>query len=140
MIKKGIGVITRLSLLGVLCLFGCSGGPSDMPDVGQVTGKVTVDGKALTNAIVNFTPKAGGRPSTGVIDDSGNYELLYTASEPGAMIGEHTVTLELIEEDDADGDEEEGDEGAATGLPKAATDGSLVKDVVAGSQEINIEL
>ena len=135
---KGGVVIARLSLLGVIGLCGCGG--SDHPEVGHVTGVVTVDGKPLNNAIVNFTPQTAGRASTGLTDEEGRYELLYTADVSGAVIGAHNVTLELIQEDDAESDAEEGSDGAATGLPPQATDGSIVKEVAAGNNTLDIEL
>lgn len=133
-------MIARLSLVGVLCLLGCGGSGGDTPDLGKVSGVVTVNGQPLANAIVTFTPQGEGRPSVGETNESGEYSLLYTASESGAMIGQHTVSVALIQADDEESYGEQENEEAATGLPPAATDGSIVKEVKSGSNDLNIEL
>jgi hypothetical protein len=130
-------LISRISLVAVVCLSGCGGGNADDPDLGEVTGVVSVAGKPLANAVVTFTP-ADGRPSFGETDENGNYELLFKADNPGAVVGQHTVRVELIT---ADGeDTADGRNGAETGLPPAASDGSVTHEVKAGSNEIDIEL
>ncbi len=129
----------RASLLGLLLLWGC-GASSETPEVGGVQGVVTVKGAPLPNAIVTFTPEDKGRPSSGQTDTDGSYELLYTVDTKGARIGKHIVRIQLVQEDNADSAEGDTPRGAATGLPAAATDGSLVKEVAAGRNTINIEL
>ncbi len=73
-----------------LILAGCSG--PDIPSLGQVQGVVTLDGAPYPNARVTFTP-AQGRPSDGVTDSSGKYELTYMADVKGAQLGDHTVSI-----------------------------------------------
>ena len=125
----------------VLCLtvltVGCGGPPSDQPDLGEVSGKVTVDGTALANATVTFTPTGKGRPSTGTTDSEGYYELMYTLEASGAAMGEHVVTIGL-QTDEEDYESDNADEGSS--LPPAASDRSLKKTVEAGSNTIDIEL
>lgn len=122
---------------------GC--GRSDIPELGTVSGVVTLNDEPLANAIVNFTPEATGRPSTAETDASGRYSLLYLSGIEGALIGEHAVTVERIiseEEDnlsDDPADLEEGQE-LPIQLPASASDGSILKGVVAGSNVINIAL
>jgi hypothetical protein len=65
---------------------GCGG------DLGRVSGVVTLDGKPLPEATVEFQPKLGS-PSYGETDRNGRYELLYTPDRPGAEIGEHQVRI-----------------------------------------------
>lgn len=72
----------------LLALLGC--GPSY--DVNSVTGIVTMDGAPLPNARVTFTPPQG-RPSTGVTDASGRYELRYVRDTMGAEVGRHAVAI-----------------------------------------------
>jgi hypothetical protein len=75
----------------LLCLasFGCGGGG---PELGQVTGQVTMDGEPLPNAVVTFSPVEGGRSSIGRSDASGKYELIYL-DRKGATLGEHRVSV-----------------------------------------------
>ena len=120
-------------LLMAFSLAGC-GGVADQPDLASVSGKVTVGGQPLANAVVTFTPVAEGRPSSGATDDQGEFELQYTANANGAMIGEHTVTIALVQPDDDDTPVD------PKKLPPSAADGSLKKEVKAGSNDIAIEL
>lgn len=73
-------------------VLGCSGG-GDTPDLGKVSGKVTLNGEPLDGATVEFIPEQGGRPSIGTTDKDGNYTLLFRADTPGALIGSHLVRI-----------------------------------------------
>ena len=84
------------AVVGCVVLAGCSGSGK----IGKVTGKVTLDGQPLPNATVDFVPVAGGRPSTAVTDENGEYELKYTVKEDGAEVGEHRVRVSTFEEND----------------------------------------
>lgn len=76
-----------------LCLIGCSG-DADTPDLGQVSGKVTLDEKPLPKANVTFMPEdGGGRGATGTTNDSGVYELKYSPDAYGAIPGKYKVTI-----------------------------------------------
>lgn len=81
-------------VLLVLCggLSGCGGDQGDRPDLGQVTGTVTLDGKPLPGVIINFKPEVG-RTATATTDDSGRYELEYRYRVSGAPIGKSTVSF-----------------------------------------------
>ncbi|MCA9085811.1 MAG: hypothetical protein KDA81_17245 [Planctomycetaceae bacterium] len=81
---------------GSLILFlttGCGGGPSDAPDLGHVTGVVTIDGKPASGVDVSFAPLDGGRPSSARTDANGRYDLVYSTSAMGAKIGMHKVKI-----------------------------------------------
>ena len=80
-----------LVLASVLMLAGC-GGNSDVPDLGRVTGVVTLDGQPLSGAQVTFSPESG-RPSNAETDKDGSYSLQFTADEAGAILGKHTVKI-----------------------------------------------
>lgn len=67
---------------------GCFRGP----ELGAVTGTVTLDGEPLANAEVVFQPP-GGSPSVATTDSAGRYELEYTKDKPGAVLGTHTVRI-----------------------------------------------
>ncbi len=76
-------------VLGSLVCLGCGSGS---PNLGEVTGTVTLDEKPLANVLVTFTPEGGGRASTGTTDEAGKYTLGFGA-EPGALIGTHKVSV-----------------------------------------------
>lgn len=132
-----------LSAVVILSTTGC--GRSDLPELGTVSGQVLLNNKPLPNAIVNFSPQAGGRPSTAETDDSGRYSLLYLTDVEGAIVGKHSVTVERIiseEEDnlsDDPADLEAGQE-LPEQLPPSASDGSIIKEVNAGDNSIDISL
>jgi hypothetical protein len=80
-------------LIAALCglLMGCG---TSGPQLSEVKGKVTVDGKAVPRAEVSFVPEAaGGSPSLGKTDAEGNYRLAFTQDRFGALIGKHKVTI-----------------------------------------------
>src|SRR4051812_19172027 len=66
-----------------------------------VSGRVTLDDKPLAGAVVTFQPRAGGdaakSPTSGSVgrtDQDGRYNLrLIAPDQPGAAVGEHTVTI-----------------------------------------------
>lgn len=82
---------------------GCSGRPKNVAR--KVTGKVTLGGQPLVNALVQFTPIAEkGSPSFGVTDESGTYNLVWSQKRgskiEGAQIGEHVVRITTLVEAD----------------------------------------
>jgi hypothetical protein len=62
------------------------------PQMAAVSGTVTLDGNPVSDAIVEFTPEKG-RPSRGVTDDAGRYDLSYTQDQMGAVVGVHKVKI-----------------------------------------------
>ncbi|MFH1300279.1 MAG: carboxypeptidase-like regulatory domain-containing protein [Planctomycetota bacterium] len=81
-----------LCLMAACLLAGCSGGGADTPELGRVSGTITLDGKPLSSATITFEPKSGA-PSVGMTDDSGHYELAYNPDTKGAVPGQHTVRI-----------------------------------------------
>ncbi|MEW4452370.1 carboxypeptidase regulatory-like domain-containing protein [Bremerella sp. JC817] len=77
----------------MLLVFGCS--QQSYGSLGGVTGTVTLNGKPHANAKVTFTP-AAGRPSSGMTDENGNYELFYIRDTKGAEPGSHKVTIVTV--------------------------------------------
>ncbi len=77
-------------LLVFTALAGCSRG--DRPDLGIVSGIVTLEGEPLANVEVAFIPN-NGRPSYGKTDAAGNYDLNYIRNIQGAKIGVHNVLI-----------------------------------------------
>ncbi|MFO0939521.1 MAG: carboxypeptidase regulatory-like domain-containing protein [Pirellulales bacterium] len=71
--------------------------PSDQPDLGQVTGVVTLDGKPLSGVAIVFQPE-NGRPARGKTDPNGKYELTYIRQTKGTKIGPNRVEIAPSEE------------------------------------------
>jgi len=81
-------------LLGAMCLMilissGCGSGG---PPLGEVTGTVTLDGKPLVGASVQFDP-GNTRPASGVTDNQGNYKLSFIPGTEGAPVGNNIVRI-----------------------------------------------
>jgi len=77
--------------MGLLAVAGCGG--QNRPALAQVHGRVTLNGKPLANAIVAFHPEGGGRESSGVTDDNGEYVLKYIRDELGGTVGKNSVRV-----------------------------------------------
>jgi hypothetical protein len=73
---------------------GCVG--QDSPELASVTGKVTMNGQPLQDAIVVFEPQSG-RPSAGTTEADGSFYLQYSESLKGAVPGQHTVRISKME-------------------------------------------
>lgn len=84
-----------IGLVFALTFVGCTNGPQDLPDLGTVTGTVTMDGEPLPNASVEFI-SASGQVASGTTDASGKYELAYVGGSKGAEIGENTVRITTV--------------------------------------------
>lgn len=90
----------------LVVLVGCDSGPKVVP----VGGKITLDGKPLANASVNFQPMATGMSTKAgpgayaTTDAAGSYTLRSVSTdEPGAVVGMHRVEIDLkVESDDRD--------------------------------------
>jgi hypothetical protein len=121
------------ALLGAIGLgTGCGG--TDLK-LGQVSGRVTLDGKPVPNAFITFDPQFEGRPSLAKSDMQGRYELRFNSTKWGALIGEHHVrvsTEDLTPDDKA----------IPELIPKAyrGTDGFLPVTVKSGKNSIDLEL
>jgi hypothetical protein len=95
-----------LSLLPLLVLLaGCGGSHRLAP----VSGHVTLNGKPLANAAVNFQPVAQGSSidpgagSGGFTDADGRYTLtlIGTTKTRGAVVGKHKVRVTLVQQSDS---------------------------------------
>lgn len=91
----------------LLSLTGC-GGPSDQPDLGQVHGTITLDGKPLSGIAVVFQPD-NGRPAHGRTDAEGKYELTYIRDTRGTKIGRNRVEIAPSEEGEEENESAETD-------------------------------
>jgi hypothetical protein len=127
MVRRALGLLA--GLLGLLAV-SCDS------SVGKVSGKVTLDGQPLKGALVEFQPEDGGRPSMGVTDDAGNYELLRSRQVKGAAVGKHTVRITTANESEG----EDGKPVPERVPPRYNAKSELVKEVTAGSNTIDLDL
>jgi hypothetical protein len=116
-------------------------GHGNYPPLGQVTGRVILNGQPLPNAIVRFAPKdpiygeaqngkhLAASVSMGVTDDNGNYSLLYVTDVKGAYVGMHKVSIEAK---DASGRERL--------LPEFNSRTTLDREVKTGAQVMDFDV
>lgn len=125
--------LLALPLLAVAV--GC-GDSADVPELGEVTGTVTMDGQPVPNAVLTFQPEHA-RPSYGRTNEEGQYELIYTDDNPGATIGKHTVRITTA----AEGDPDQGQEAQKETIPaKYNVQTELTANVEAGDNVIDFQL
>ncbi|WP_145034822.1 carboxypeptidase regulatory-like domain-containing protein [Caulifigura coniformis] len=76
-----------------LPLAGCSKSEFELAGV---TGVVSCDGRPLPKANVVFQPNDGvGTTSIGFTNDAGEYELVFSRKEKGAIVGGHEVQINV---------------------------------------------
>ncbi|MGN6133038.1 MAG: carboxypeptidase-like regulatory domain-containing protein [Aureliella sp.] len=130
------------SVCVVLCAMAAGCGSSG-PQLADVTGTVTLDGKPVPNAIVTFNPvEPGGSNSLGKTDAQGNYRLEFSQDRKGAMIGKHEVeiTTKKISPDEMP-DSGEAVESVYVPIPaKYRKRGELTAEVKNQRNEINFDL
>lgn len=127
-------VLCRL-FLSIACLMFVSGCGSSGPQLGTVSGTVTLDGKPVPGALVTFISKEpDGTSSYGKTDSNGKYRLEFTTESSGAMVGAHDVTIVTTRVSKSD----EPDTGAVgktefVPIPKHYARGALTAEVKSGS-------
>jgi hypothetical protein len=128
MMSSQLNMLAAISAAAVLFVSGCGGGPG----LGNVSGKVTLDGQPLAGALVEFQPSEG-RGSIGSTDAQGVYKLSYTENSQGAVLGKHTVRITMAD------DEEEQKPGGK--IPaRYNSQSELTAEVKSGSNEHNFDL
>lgn len=112
-----------LIVAGISMFFlpGC-GAPSDQPQLGQVTGTITLDGKPLSGIAVVFQPESG-RPARGMTDAEGKYELTYIRETKGTKVGPNRVEIAPSEDGEEEEDESENADGESKPVKKRAKSG-----------------
>jgi hypothetical protein len=89
--------MTTSLALGCVALVGC--GSSAPYELAQVSGVVTLNGKAVPYTQIIFQPKgtadnpSPGPGSTALCNDAGRFELKTVRGEPGAVVGLHAVQI-----------------------------------------------
>jgi hypothetical protein len=127
--------------LALSVVSGCGGGGG--PDLGYVKGVVTLDEKPLPKAQLVFQPLAEeGSPSSATTDENGHYELKYTMSKEGAMVGDHIVRITTggMQLDENDSEVRVPEKVPARYNAKAQENPEMKKKVEAGSQTIDFKL
>lgn len=81
--------LSALTLMVAIAALGCD---SRRAGFVPVSGKVTIDGTPVTTGRIEFFPESG-RPSSGVIDSEGRYELKTYDPGDGAKPGSYVVTI-----------------------------------------------
>jgi hypothetical protein len=86
--KRSLQHVFALTLIAIPAFVGCGADPN----LGQVEGVVTLDGKPLPNATVILVP-GQGRPATGVTDGEGRYRVKLTSDRQGTNPGVNRVRI-----------------------------------------------
>ena len=85
-------IVSGVAILAAINFNGCS---SSGPELGDVTGKVTLDGRPVAGASITFRPQGEkGSTSYGGTNSEGAYTLMFTRDKNGAMPGEYFVDIE----------------------------------------------
>lgn len=118
-----------VAVLGFTVIAGCG---QSGPELGDVSGTVTVDGQPTAGLSVEFQPKGGGPGSMGGTGADGTYKLQFRRGTTGAVIGTHIVRVTVAET-------EEG--GPQVKIPaKYNTESELTCDVKPGENKFNIDI
>ena len=111
---RGVNAITGPFFFGLLCSAALLGCGDSQRSVVPVAGRVTLDGRPLSGAGVNFQPLAragetlAGRGSFAYCDDDGRFELETVDGRPGAVVTLHQVRIYGPKEKQASSDMVEG--------------------------------
>jgi hypothetical protein len=91
-------------LLVALALVAPACGRHEGPELAPVTGKVTYQGKPVTQGLISFQPvRPDGTPATGTVGPDGTYSL-QTADADGARLGEYRVAISARKEPEKEPD------------------------------------
>lgn len=96
----------RTAIIRVLIViaFGGAVGCGGRGNTGTVSGVVTLNGDPLARARIRFQPETRGAPSSGFTDDVGRYELRFSRSAAGAVVGDHRVEISTFRAANPDAD------------------------------------
>jgi len=84
-----------IAIAGVL-VFSLGGCGQSGPELADVTGTITLDGRPLPKVGVVFRPAGpGASPAYGGTNKDGKYTLLFSQDRKGALPGEYEVDLEV---------------------------------------------
>lgn len=84
----------RLVAVPLCCLLLCVFAGCGNSKMGKVNGVVTMDGQPVADAFIKFIPKGDqGTSSFGKTESDGSYQMRFSDSEYGALIGTYHVTI-----------------------------------------------
>jgi hypothetical protein len=133
-----------LLVLGVLVATTMVGGCSRGPKLAAVTGQVTWNGQPVPFAYVVFQPvEPPGAYGAAYTDAEGRYELLYTKSKRGALVGRHEVTVRTSSLDEIQVEDRKTGLMVTPPLPagyKPKAQAQFEREVASGGNEIDLDL
>lgn len=93
---QGPGKPTSSLILIFAMASGCGPGrDGSLPPTAPVTGTVTFQGEAVRGGTVTFHPKGAGNPGVGWLDEEGHFSVATYYDDDGAVVGEHSVTVDM---------------------------------------------
>ncbi|WP_339728516.1 hypothetical protein [uncultured Gimesia sp.] len=142
-------ILINFSFLLLLTLSACGGG-SDGPELGIVTGTVTLNEQPVSGALVSFVPNATknttGPASTATTDAGGKFTLKAPGNRDGAVIGFHRVGVQCPGVVGVNVSTPDGGSGSATDnckVPAKYTDpnkSGITVEIKSGENDIPIKL
>jgi hypothetical protein len=81
------------SLFCCLLMLVNTGCGSKYPPTAPVSGKITINGKPVTQGRISFHPTTGERPALANIQPDGSYSLTTFERGDGALLGHHKVSI-----------------------------------------------
>jgi hypothetical protein len=151
--RAALGV--SLSLTVMIFLASC-GADSGKPALGKVHGTVTYKGKPVDGGHIVFTPaagKSGGgggteQTATGEISSDGTYEMTTFNTGDGAILGQHIVTVRVLEKGSENLGKPDATSRISYVIPKAVTPSKYASPetsplrctVVEGTNKFDIDL
>lgn len=137
-----------LTILGGLLLGGLGGcNAGGGPDLGLVSGTVTLDGQPVSSGIISFVPDetrgSRGPVASAIISTEGRYTLHAPGRRPGAVIGFHKVAVacpETISSGESEGEESEDSQCSIPAVYASEETSPITVEVTAGNNTIDVEL
>ena len=88
----------RAKLVALLVICGLSGCGPAQPQIAPTAGTVKFHGKPLEHGTVVFHPPGGTPTAQGQIQADGSFLLTTFKADDGAVVGQNTVTVEVLGE------------------------------------------
>jgi hypothetical protein len=83
--------------LGCLILLSGCGGKTKLPGLVPASGKLTLDGTPLANAVISFQPKGEGRSATATTNAAGEFQATTLNPNDGIFPGDYVITVSKSE-------------------------------------------
>lgn len=96
MFSRSTMLVAGTLSLTLLFLTGCN--KPKIP-TGEVTGKITINGKPVSGLYVSFVPQEKVRPAMGKTDAEGNYKAQFLAKQSGVPLGPCVAQFSLYHGD-----------------------------------------